>query len=106
MFKLAWSGRSVKILLPRAFQLEVIAPDWIHVKVDAHIFIFAIRPDRKSVVERRVKKGGRRSYQPSERYRQHALEFAVREAQARGLILDQPTSPSGTARSGMEHHKN
>jgi hypothetical protein len=74
--------------LPRAFEFEAVTRDLIHVRVDAHVFIFVVDPDRVRVSERRVRKGGRRSHRPSDEYRKGAFEFAKREARARRLIAE------------------
>ena len=72
--------------LPRAFEFEVVSDRWIRVIVDNHVYIYVISTDRVSLKEHRVKKGGRRSSRGSEYYRRAAMEFAAREAAARGLL--------------------
>jgi hypothetical protein len=72
--------------LPRALEFELIDDDWFQVKVDGHVFIYRIEPDRLTLSRHRVKKGGRRAYRASEHYEDAALSFAWREAKARGLI--------------------
>jgi hypothetical protein len=72
--------------LPRAFEFELVTDDYVHVKVDAHVFIYRIASDRLSLALSRVKHGGRRAHRSSDHYERSSFKFAMREAAARGVI--------------------
>jgi hypothetical protein len=82
----------MSIDLPRAFEFELVADDHFQVRVDEHVFIYRIAPDRLSFTQCRVKQGGRRAQRDFKHYERRALEFAQREARARGLISRDATA--------------
>jgi len=72
--------------LPRALEFELVGDHWLHVKVDGHVFIYRVDPHGTGVLRQRVKRAGRRAVRGSEHYEDAALEFALKEARARGLL--------------------
>ena len=72
--------------LPRALEFQIVGEEHLHVRVDAHVFIYRITADGRDLALCRVRRGGRRAFRSSEAYEGEALEFARREALARGLL--------------------
>lgn len=72
--------------LPYMFEYEAASDRILRVRVDGHIFIFAISTDEDRIAELRVIRGGRRSVRKCDHYRAQAKEFAWREFAKRGAL--------------------